>query len=175
MEVLFVFLKWVASFSHIDEETGSKMDLSNLATVLAPNILYSKGPNPAKDETFLANRAILSILENQESFWTVPQELEAVLHDRELLAQSADMTSRDILKRCEKVALQQKQGGPRVLTGTNGKMPRQGFGPVSPMHLPYGPPQPQGPGYHQPYAYSPQQDQLDPGQIPHYAPLATRN
>lgn len=71
MEVLFVFLKWVASFSHIDEETGSKMDLQNLATVLAPNILYSKGSDPAKDETFLANRAILCLLENQDDFWTV--------------------------------------------------------------------------------------------------------
>ena len=71
MEILFVFLKWVASFSHIDEETGSKMDLSNLATVLAPNILYSKSLNPVKDETFLANRAVLTILENQDSFWTV--------------------------------------------------------------------------------------------------------
>jgi hypothetical protein len=27
MEVLFVFLKWVASFAHMDEVTGSKMDL----------------------------------------------------------------------------------------------------------------------------------------------------
>ena len=34
MEIVFVFLKWVASFSHIDEETGSKMDLPNLSTVI---------------------------------------------------------------------------------------------------------------------------------------------
>lgn len=35
MQVLFVFLKWVASFAHVDER-GNKMDLENLATVLAP-------------------------------------------------------------------------------------------------------------------------------------------
>lgn len=41
-EVLLHFLKWVASFSHIDEESGSKMDAHNLATVITPNILYPK-------------------------------------------------------------------------------------------------------------------------------------
>ncbi|KAJ1026300.1 hypothetical protein NDA16_002387 [Ustilago loliicola] len=65
MEVLFAFLKWVASFSHIDEETGSKMDLPNLATVICPNILYSKGSDPTKDETFLANRAAERMAINQ--------------------------------------------------------------------------------------------------------------
>ncbi|OAW00076.1 hypothetical protein PTTG_05927 [Puccinia triticina 1-1 BBBD Race 1] len=39
MEVLFVFLKWMTSFLHVDpEETGLKMDLQNLATVTTPNI-----------------------------------------------------------------------------------------------------------------------------------------
>lgn len=104
MEVLFVFLKWVASFSHIDEETGSKMDLQNLAMVLGPNILYSKGTDPAKDELFLANRAILALLEHQDDFWLIPQEMEDVLQDRELLNSSNELTSRDILRRCEKHA-----------------------------------------------------------------------
>lgn len=71
MEVLFVFLKWVASFSHVDEETGSKMDLQNLSTVICPNILYAKGTDPTKDETFLANRAVSCLLEHQDGFWTV--------------------------------------------------------------------------------------------------------
>ncbi|CEH15938.1 -domain-containing protein [Ceraceosorus bombacis] len=98
MEVLFVFLKWVASFSHIDEETGSKMDLQNLATVLGPNILYSKGTDPAKDETFLANRAVLDLLEHQDDYWLVPPGLDVALQDRDLLNSSAELTSRDILK-----------------------------------------------------------------------------
>merc|ERR1711939_761834 len=41
MEILFNFMNWVASFHTVDEETGSKMDIHNLATVIAPNILYS--------------------------------------------------------------------------------------------------------------------------------------
>ncbi|MCO5565745.1 hypothetical protein L7F22_019419 [Adiantum nelumboides] len=110
MEVLFVFLRWVASFSHIDEETGSKMDLQNLAMVLGPNILYSKGTDPAKDELFLANRAILCLLEHQDAFWRVPVELEVALQDRELLNTTNEITSRDILRRCEKYAKRARSG-----------------------------------------------------------------
>lgn len=71
MEVLFVFLKWVASFSHVDEETGSKMDLQNLATVISPNILYAKGKDPARDESFSAARVVHELLELQDEFWEV--------------------------------------------------------------------------------------------------------
>ena len=71
MEVIFVFLKWVASFSHVDEETGSKMDLQNLATVICPNILYSKSKDPYKDESFSAVRAVHELLEYQDEFWQV--------------------------------------------------------------------------------------------------------
>jgi RhoGAP (GTPase activating protein)-like protein/LIM domain-containing protein len=41
MEILFVFLKWAGSFHQVDEEVGSRMDIKNLATVIAPNILYN--------------------------------------------------------------------------------------------------------------------------------------
>lgn len=44
LEILFSFLKWAGSFHQLDEELGSKMDIRNLATVIAPNILT----NPAK-------------------------------------------------------------------------------------------------------------------------------
>lgn len=71
MEVLFIFLKWVSSFSHVDEETGSKMDLQNLATVITPNILYSKSKDPMKDESFLAIEAVYSLLKYQDDFWLV--------------------------------------------------------------------------------------------------------
>ncbi|KAK9447591.1 uncharacterized protein V1518DRAFT_386990 [Limtongia smithiae] len=40
MEIIFNFLLWVASFSHVDEESGSKMDRHNISTVITPNILY---------------------------------------------------------------------------------------------------------------------------------------
>ena len=44
-------------------------------------------------------------------FRQVPAELAAVLYDRELLSSSAELTSRDILKRCEKYAKGHQKGG----------------------------------------------------------------
>ncbi|QLQ79373.1 hypothetical protein HG537_0C00200 [Torulaspora globosa] len=40
LEVLLSFLCWTASFSHIENEMGSKMDIHNLSTVITPNVLY---------------------------------------------------------------------------------------------------------------------------------------
>ncbi|AQZ14619.1 LRG1 (YDL240W) [Zygosaccharomyces parabailii] len=39
LEVLLSFLCWTGSFSHIENEVGSKMDIHNLSTVITPNIL----------------------------------------------------------------------------------------------------------------------------------------
>ncbi|KAI7830734.1 hypothetical protein BC939DRAFT_392557 [Gamsiella multidivaricata] len=71
MEAICLFLRWVASFSHVDEETGSKMDLHNLATVITPNVLYSKSKDPIKDESFLAIEAVMGLLEYQDEFCLV--------------------------------------------------------------------------------------------------------
>ena len=71
LEVLFVFLKWVACFAHMDAETGSKMDLDNLATVIAPNIIYSRGQNAARDETFSSLGVVTTLLERQDEFRTI--------------------------------------------------------------------------------------------------------
>lgn len=63
MEILFSFLNWVASFSHIDEESGSKMDIHNLATVITPNILYSsKKAEAGMDDSFLAIEAVHTLI-----------------------------------------------------------------------------------------------------------------
>lgn len=102
MEVLFIFFKWVASFSHVDEETGSKMDLHNLATVITPNILYSKSKDPTKDDSFLAIEAVHSLLKHQDDFWVVPEDLAAILQDQDLFSNPEGLTTKDILKRCEK-------------------------------------------------------------------------
>ncbi|KAK9455616.1 hypothetical protein V1511DRAFT_458568 [Dipodascopsis uninucleata] len=89
MEIIFNFLKWVASFSHVDEESGSKMDIHNLSTVITPNILYPSNSNPediptiggiAGDSYFLAIEAVNSLIENHEEFSVVPEDvMESVL------------------------------------------------------------------------------------------------
>lgn len=68
MEVLFAFLKWVSSFAHIDDESGSKMDSHNLATVMAPNILYTNAKNANVDDSFLAIEAINQLIKSNENF-----------------------------------------------------------------------------------------------------------
>lgn len=66
MEILFSFLNWTASFSHIDEESGSKMDIHNLSTVITPNILYSKNKEFGMDDSFLAIEAVHTMIEYNE-------------------------------------------------------------------------------------------------------------
>lgn len=77
MEVLFTFLNWVSSFSHVDEESGSKMDIHNLATVITPNVLSAAltgkdgvggggaggGGIVPVDDSFLAIEAVYSLIE----------------------------------------------------------------------------------------------------------------
>ncbi|KAF8941016.1 hypothetical protein BGZ58_003153 [Dissophora ornata] len=101
MEAVCLFLRWVASFSHVDEETGSKMDLHNLATVITPNVLYSKSKDPIKDESFLAIEAVMGLLVYQDEFCVVPEDLSLILCDQDLVESSTDLSSKDILKRCE--------------------------------------------------------------------------
>lgn len=104
MEVLFVFLRWVASFSYRDEETGSKMDMPNLATVICPSILYAKGANAAKDESFIAIEAIQELLENQDDYYHVPNELLFVINENiyAIFAKELDLPPKEIHRHCSK-------------------------------------------------------------------------
>lgn len=71
MEVLFLFLRWVALFSHVTTDTGSRMDIPNLARVIAPNILLTAHKDPLKDESFLAINSVEMLLESYEEFCMV--------------------------------------------------------------------------------------------------------
>ena len=71
MEVLFTFLNWVSSFCAVDEDTGSKMDIHNLATVIAPNILYPNVKSPDMEASFLAIEAVHALIECNDSMCEV--------------------------------------------------------------------------------------------------------
>lgn len=83
LEVLCTFLQWVSSFCQVDEESGSKMDVHNLATVITPNILAPwpgrEGGKEAKeqggpggvDESFLGIEAVCSLIECNEAMCEV--------------------------------------------------------------------------------------------------------
>ncbi|KMU81179.1 rho-GTPase-activating protein LRG1 [Coccidioides immitis RMSCC 3703] len=104
MEVLFSFLGWTASFSHIDEESGSKMDIHNLATVMTPNILYSNTKAAGVDDSFLAIEAVTSLLEFNDSMCEVPHDLQSILNDSSLFNREAEITTKEILKRWGEIA-----------------------------------------------------------------------
>ncbi|KAI9657774.1 MAG: hypothetical protein M1821_002950 [Bathelium mastoideum] len=99
MEVLFCFLNWVASFSHVDEESGSKMDIHNLATVMAPNILFSNSKMQGMDDSFLAIEAIHSLIEFNETMCEIPEDLQSILQDHTLFETSQEITTKEILRR----------------------------------------------------------------------------
>ena len=112
MEVLFVFLKWVASFAHMDEVTGSKMDLQNLATVICPSILYSRGRDVIRDESFGSIRVVTQLLENQDVYYCVPEEFLSILRDKEQFASSMELPSKDFMKKCESYLRSRANGRP---------------------------------------------------------------
>ena len=132
LEVLSVFLKWVASFAHLDEETGSKMDLQNLATVICPSILYSRGQNAMRDESFPAIRVVTMLLENQDQFHIVPEEFLNVLQDDEYFTNCMELPSREFLKKVDNY-MRVKTGGrtPGLTSPVMGSAPFN-FNPATP-------------------------------------------
>jgi hypothetical protein len=116
-----VFLKWVASFAHLDAETGSKMDLSNLATVICPSILYARGRDAMKDETFSGFRVMTSLMENQDEFFAVPPEFLSILHDQEYFANSLELPGKEFMKKCDTyMRMKGNNGRPSPGTPYNG-------------------------------------------------------
>lgn len=100
-----MFLNWTASFSHIDEESGSKMDAHNLATVITPNILYVKQKDGSQvqehgDTYFLSIESVNTLIEDQDMFAEVPQDVMEILETTNL-AHNADVTTKDIVARVD--------------------------------------------------------------------------
>lgn len=62
LEILLHFLKWAGNFHQVDDESGSKMDIKNLATVIAPNILYNPLKGPALDSEPMLAIIVVEIL-----------------------------------------------------------------------------------------------------------------
>ncbi|KAG8914924.1 hypothetical protein FRC02_004788, partial [Tulasnella sp. 418] len=100
LEALFVFLKWVAT-SYVDEESGSKMDFPDLASLLGPSILYAKGREAAMEDSLTSISIVTELLENQDYFHTVPDEFSLVFQDQQYFANALDMSAKEVLKRAE--------------------------------------------------------------------------
>lgn len=81
MEVLFNFLNWVATFSGLDEDegqTGSKMDIKNLATVIAPNVIFGKGGE--SEEFFVGIIVVEALIRESALFARVPERILDIMN-----------------------------------------------------------------------------------------------
>lgn len=111
LEVLLYFFSWVASFAEIDEETGSKMDTHNLATVIAPNILFSRasatdnGTNQSSDTHFLAIEVVNQLIEMHEELSVIPGDLWQFYKNLDLGSPQKveQMSLKEILSKIQKV------------------------------------------------------------------------
>lgn len=115
MEVLFIFMKWVSQYAHMEDDSGSKMHIANLSTVLAPNILYSKSKDPIKDESLYAIETVTMMLQNAEEFASVPEDFIPLLQNLSYEEGDMELNVRHILKRCEEVMKSKRSnaaGGP---------------------------------------------------------------
>ncbi|CAO3597215.1 unnamed protein product [Absidia cylindrospora] len=103
MEVLFLFIHWVSTFAHTENDGGNKMDLLNLATMIAPNLLFSKSKEPMKDDSFGIIDAVFLLLKFQEEFATVPEDFAPMLENLTYGEGDMELNVRHILKKCEVV------------------------------------------------------------------------
>ncbi|KAJ2880919.1 Rho-type GTPase activating protein Rga1 [Coemansia asiatica] len=109
LNVLMTFLTWVSTFSYVDGQTGSKMDILNLATVITPNILYADVKEPTRgdrDDTFSyeACNVIQQFMESGEFLWMLPDAVIAFLRDNstEFVDGTSELNTKELLKRCDR-------------------------------------------------------------------------
>ncbi|CAG8983598.1 hypothetical protein HYALB_00004618 [Hymenoscyphus albidus] len=122
LEILCSFFNWVASFHQVDEESGSKMDTHNLATVIAPNILFTNAKTPV-DDNFLAIEVVHTLIECNEQMCEVPEDLQSILSDTTLFTTTnGEVTTKEILKRYGDLG---QNGGPRHQVETVEGSPRK--------------------------------------------------
>lgn len=122
-------MRWVSQFAHMEDDSGSKMHIVNLSTVLAPNILYSKSKDPIKDESFFAIETVTMMLQNAEEFATVPEDFIPLLQNLSYEEGDMELNVRHILKKCEMVMKLKRSnaaGGP-----IQPQLPRQHSSPAA--------------------------------------------
>ena len=90
LEVLLVSLKWVSSFGNVQDYIGIQSNLASLANVIGPSVLFPGGRVPASGGSTGGGmnidsriEAVRGLLESQDQFLTVPEELLPLLHDQD--------------------------------------------------------------------------------------------
>ena len=111
LEVLLSFLNWVASFAELDGESGSRMDVYNLATVISPNVLFKKKTSQSEqrsnsgDNYFLVIEVVNQLIEFHEDFSVIPEDLIDFFDTCGFKNTNFEsLSSRDIMNRLEEVS-----------------------------------------------------------------------
>ncbi|CAH6720846.1 rho-GTPase-activating protein Lrg1p [[Candida] jaroonii] len=110
VEVLLNFFKWASSFAEIDEESGSKMDVHNIATVISPNLLYSRSDsdpgdmnlNSSGEGYFLAIEVVNQLIEMHEELSVIPDDLLEFFEALEYPGDGKEPTTKDIMGKIER-------------------------------------------------------------------------
>jgi len=104
LEVLFIFLKWVASPVNDDSEgrrrPGIQLNLSDLAHRIANRVLY-RGGALEEMEYGKGVRIVTEMLKNQDTFFTVPEEFLPLLQDQGFFVNGMELSGKDFMKQCE--------------------------------------------------------------------------
>ncbi|KAG9243521.1 hypothetical protein BJ878DRAFT_114149 [Calycina marina] len=115
LEILMSFFSWAASFHQVDDESGSKMDAHNLATVIAPNILYNNNKSGLGDDTLLSIEVVDALIKYNAQMCEIPEDLQSILSDPSLFQNGGEITTKEILKRYGDLGA---AGGVKHMTGT---------------------------------------------------------
>lgn len=129
MEILFYFLYWTASFSHINSDEGSKMDIHNLATVITPNVLYSNtvisgssssvnisGAKEELGESLLAIEAVDLLIRSCERFAKVPNEILNILSQFTVPPDTEAINTKDLVNAINTKILENGAGDSRRMS-----------------------------------------------------------
>jgi hypothetical protein len=116
VEVLFVFLKWAASFTNASTETG-KLGSDNLARALCPIILYAKDRIA---DSSSAVRLVTILLTQQPELFQVPAEFLPFLDDQEYFSNCLEQPSKVVLRKCDAyIRLKYDGRAPAITTRLN--------------------------------------------------------
>lgn len=98
--------------------------MANLATVICPSILYAKGANAAKDESFIGIQAVQELLQDQDEFYHVPNELSFVISENifNIFAKDLDLPPKEIHRHCSKYM--QARGHQRITPSSSANQVR---------------------------------------------------
>lgn len=88
----------MALFANMDS-VGSKMDVPNLAIVVAPSILSAKNSDPQREQSFAAISAVTQMLHEQDILNRVPEQCLQLLMEKKDIMKSSE-SSKDLLKKC---------------------------------------------------------------------------